>query len=207
MPPVPKAVLISLADQANDEGVCWPSVANIVKRTCLSERSVQRAIAWLELAGALKTNERNGRSTYYNLTPAGYAPPSDSHPVPQTPTGDGLTPPPPSDGHPGGATLAPRTVIEPSVEPSREPVAPRHEARRRTNGYHILYDWTAHKFTGIRDDEILAWQEAHPAISVPDQLARAEAWLKANPARKKSNYESFIVKWLGRAQDRGAPAR
>lgn len=43
-----KAVLISLADQANDEGVCWPGVKTISMRTCLSERAVQEALSWLQ---------------------------------------------------------------------------------------------------------------------------------------------------------------
>ena len=38
-----KAVLISLADQANDDGVCWPAVGTIAARTCLSERAVREA--------------------------------------------------------------------------------------------------------------------------------------------------------------------
>jgi len=29
-----KAVLISLADQANDDGVCWPAVGTIATRCC-----------------------------------------------------------------------------------------------------------------------------------------------------------------------------
>ncbi|MEF9671922.1 helix-turn-helix domain-containing protein [Pseudomonas sp. PCH446] len=74
-----KAVLISLADNANDEGVCWPSVARISERTCLAERTVQSAIKWLGQASILSVRERMGRSTMYTLTqqhmhPAGHAP-------------------------------------------------------------------------------------------------------------------------------------
>ena len=91
-----KAVLISLADNANDEGVCWPSVARISERTCLAERTVQAAIKWLGQVGILSVRERMGRSTIYTLTPASYAPPQEARP----------------------AAAAPRTVIEPSSEPS-----------------------------------------------------------------------------------------
>ena len=80
-----KAVLISLADQANDDGYCWPSVKTITMRTCLSERAVQRAIRWLELAGILRSSERSGTSTVYQLTPAAYAPPPEMPPVPVAP--------------------------------------------------------------------------------------------------------------------------
>ncbi|OTJ83071.1 hypothetical protein CAZ01_06460 [Pseudomonas aeruginosa] len=63
-----KAVLISLADNSNDDGVCWPSVAKIAERTCLSERAVRNALRWLEDAKILISHQRNGRSTWYTVT-------------------------------------------------------------------------------------------------------------------------------------------
>lgn len=106
-----KAVLISLADNANDEGVCWPSVARIAERTCLGERTVQSAIKWLGVSGILSFRERMGRSTMYTLTPAAYAPPQEMRPAADAP-------PPPQEKHTPPAAAAPRTVIEPSSEPS-----------------------------------------------------------------------------------------
>ncbi|WP_328825172.1 helix-turn-helix domain-containing protein [Pseudomonas palmensis] len=106
-----KAVLISLADNANDEGVCWPSVARIAERTCLAERTVQTAIKWLCQVGLLSIRERMGRSTMYTLTPAAYAPPQEPHPA-------AAAPPPPQLTTETPAAAAPRTVIEPSSEPS-----------------------------------------------------------------------------------------
>jgi hypothetical protein len=106
-----KAVLISLADNANDEGVCWPSVARISERTCLAERTVQAAIKWLGQVGILSVRERMGRSTIYTLTPASYAPPQEAHPAADAP-------PPPQLTTQTPAAAAPRTVIEPSSEPS-----------------------------------------------------------------------------------------
>ncbi|MFN4114954.1 MAG: helix-turn-helix domain-containing protein [Inhella sp.] len=52
--PSSKAVLVSLADQANDAGVCWPSVGSIAERTCLAERTVQAAVKRLEDMGLLE---------------------------------------------------------------------------------------------------------------------------------------------------------
>lgn len=107
-----KAVLISLADNANDEGVCWPSVARIAERTCLAERTVQGAIKWLGQARILSVRERMGRSTMYTLTPASYAPPQCVHPAADAPS-------PPQQTTETPAAGAPRTVIEPSIEPSQ----------------------------------------------------------------------------------------
>ena len=67
MPPSPKAVLISLADNANDAGVCWPSISKISERTCLGRTAVIEAIKWLERAGLLTADRTNGRHTTYQI--------------------------------------------------------------------------------------------------------------------------------------------
>ena len=106
-----KAVLISLADNANDEGVCWPAISTIVKRTCLSERAVRNAIRWLEDSKVIVSHQRHGRSTWYTVTPASYAPGMTCPPAPDAA-------PPRHDVPPTPAPDAPRTVKEPSIEPS-----------------------------------------------------------------------------------------
>ena len=75
MPPTPKAVLISLADNANDQGFCWPSIATICERTCFSKRAVIDAIAWLEGSGILVADRTNGRHTTYVVKPSEYREP------------------------------------------------------------------------------------------------------------------------------------
>jgi hypothetical protein len=70
MPPTPKSVLMSLADNANDQGVCWPSIATICTRTCYTERTVQGAIRWLAEKGLIEVEIRPGRSTLYRVAVA-----------------------------------------------------------------------------------------------------------------------------------------
>lgn len=124
MSPAQKAVLISLADQANDQGVCWPAVDSIATRCCLSKRAVQQAIKWLRSVGIVSVEERQGRSTMYSVTPAAYAPPQEMHPsrkctrAGNAPTPADAAPQPPQEMHPTPADAAPRTVIEPTREPS-----------------------------------------------------------------------------------------
>jgi Helix-turn-helix domain len=48
LPLVAKSVLVSLADNANDDGFCWPSIDTISERTCASRRAVIEAIKALE---------------------------------------------------------------------------------------------------------------------------------------------------------------
>jgi hypothetical protein len=69
MPSVAKAVLISLADNANDHGECWPSIDTIAERTCLHRATVMRAIATLEALGHVVADRSNGRHTRYTITP------------------------------------------------------------------------------------------------------------------------------------------
>lgn len=109
MSPSQKAVLISLADQANDDGVCWPSINTISVRTCLSERAVRDAIRWLESAGYLASKDRRGSSNVYQVTPEGNQPRQMAHP-------GGKCPPAANADHPGGKCLPPRQM--PPVTPA-----------------------------------------------------------------------------------------
>ncbi|MGW8276053.1 helix-turn-helix domain-containing protein [Xanthomonas axonopodis] len=67
-----KAVLISMADQANDDGVCWPAVGTIARRCCLSERAVRSAMDHLEAVGLLARERRFNSSSNYTVSPAKY---------------------------------------------------------------------------------------------------------------------------------------
>ncbi|MBK59405.1 MAG: helix-turn-helix domain-containing protein [Pseudomonas sp.] len=121
-----KAVLISLADNANDEGVCWPAISTIVKRTCLSERAVRNAIRWLEDSKVLTSHQRHGRSTWYTVTPASYAPGTKCPPALDAA-------PPRHDVPPTPAPDAPRTVKEPSIEPQIGASAPVAKSPRKVS--------------------------------------------------------------------------
>lgn len=67
MPPTPKAVLVSLADNANDQGVAWPSLAKICERTCFGKTAVIAAIRWLEDEKLVIADRSNGRHTSYTV--------------------------------------------------------------------------------------------------------------------------------------------
>ena len=126
MPSGRKFVLLSLCDNANDQGECYPSIPMIAKRCSMSERAVQGHVQDLRKAGILAIHERHGRSSIYTInprrfcTPAEFAPPQNLHPTPAE-----SAPPPPQNLHPTPAESAPITVIEPSIEPSVNRQAPR----------------------------------------------------------------------------------
>lgn len=131
MPPSPKAVLISLADNANDDGVCWPSILKICERTCLSRRCVQDAIQWLVASGAVRVTRQELSSNVYRICPDEFD--ADFHVqsvrsqqrkvgsvggADAVPPSANAAPPPVQMPRPPRANAAPRTVIEPSIEPS-----------------------------------------------------------------------------------------
>jgi hypothetical protein len=67
--PTIKFVLLALADNANDDKTCWPSIPNIAKKTSCSERTVLRSLAELEKMGLIEKTRRFNRSTVYLLKP------------------------------------------------------------------------------------------------------------------------------------------
>ena len=86
-------VLIALADNANDDGECWPSIATLSRKTGLCERSVRTSLRWLEAEGWLATQigaARAGANRYRISAP----PPAADAP--------GIKCPPAADApHPG----------------------------------------------------------------------------------------------------------
>jgi len=66
---IAKLILISLADQANDEGFCWPSIESLIKRTGLSERAVQNCLNELERSKTIVRKRRRHATTVYLVVP------------------------------------------------------------------------------------------------------------------------------------------
>jgi len=64
----------------------------------------------------------------------------------------------------------------------------------------IIFNNQAFKFENIPKEKLNKWKEAFPNCNVDIELKKMEAWLAANPERRKKNYEKFIVNWLARAK-------
>ena len=58
--PSEKLVLLAIADHANDDGMCWPSMSHVAERCLLSTRQIQRITEQLVHYGLL-TRERRKR--------------------------------------------------------------------------------------------------------------------------------------------------
>lgn len=62
-----KLVLLKLADNANDEGLCWPGMGYLSKHTELGLSTIKRSIKSLEEKGLLKVARRKDESGSKNL--------------------------------------------------------------------------------------------------------------------------------------------
>lgn len=81
LPDSQKIVLLALADAANDEGHCWPSMLSLARKCSKGQRTVQGVIKALVEAGHVTRREVAGRGCEYwvhpvkDFTPAETAPP------------------------------------------------------------------------------------------------------------------------------------
>ena len=97
-------ILLALADHANDEGNCYPSVGRLAKRCKMSDRGVQKIVQRLVERGLLEVDQQAGKRGanvfQLHLTPEPGSPPNEVHPR------TGFTPPrtrftlPPNPVHP-----------------------------------------------------------------------------------------------------------
>lgn len=201
-----KAVLISLADNANDSGYCWPSIATICERTCFGRTAVIEAIGRLEEGGYVTANRDNGRHTTYVISP---------QPVRQTDPSAKRTGPP-DGGDPSASRTGPvrqtdtnrhLTVNEPSTK--KERVRP---AKRVPAEFDVTADlraWAAEEVPRVdidsetkrfRDHE---WKQARtdwPAAwrNWMRRASESGNWRGSPPSRASPNEPTYVTKY-GRA--------
>lgn len=125
-----KFVLMALADAADDEGYCWPSISTIAKKTCMDERSVQRILRTLEeqellVIEARFRNDGSSKSNGYKLA--------------INKGGGNLSPPPRQRNHDRMASATPQgglAVTQTTTESSLNQKPPLHtsEAENTSSG-------------------------------------------------------------------------
>jgi hypothetical protein len=116
----------------------------------------------------------------------------------------------PSQGGDASVSLQERTVqdrteeeIQPAAPvPTSKPAAARSRAKPAVS-------WDADAgWAGITDADRQEWAQAFPGAVLDQELAKATAWLRANPKRAgRRNWRRFVVGWLQRCQDKGGTNR
>jgi hypothetical protein len=81
LPDSDKLVLLALADCANDEGHCWPSVRSLTIKCSKSERTIQGSIKKLVEEGHLIRREVPGKGCNYTVLPRNSCAPAKNAPA------------------------------------------------------------------------------------------------------------------------------
>ena len=167
--PAPKIVLLALADIADDRGVCYPSIAHIARKACLSERAVQRRLAALKQLGLLSAQPRfrkdgSPTSNLYSL--------NISMSVNGVRGGAELTPPPvaasqdvPDQPPPGDGAGVARTANNTSSKP------PQHRSVVVDDSVQLVFPQTWGRDLIASAVEVLGEIPIHRAQLIVDELA------------------------------------
>jgi hypothetical protein len=206
------AVFAVLARHADSQGEAWPSRARLAELLNVSERTITRTIHLLEQE-KLVVAKRSGDGmtvTRYRLllVPEGgdsQSPVTDSHPRGRPTVTPGVT-----NSPVGGDSQSPGTrpneqdpMKEGTDRPrSRSSVPPANPSFWGDGA--IKFDNDQRVWVGIIAKDMAVWEKAYPACDIEHELNKMTAWIVANPRKgKKSNYGSFIVRWLRTTQDGG----
>ena len=203
------ALLLVLADIANDDGRAFPSLTTLGRRVNRGERVVRRTVLDLVRAGVINGSERRGTTTMYDLTPVlQYTPEPQDTPEPgyrTTPEPQDTPPRHQGSGAPGTAVPA-----EPSLtltEPEGEPTHARaSQAVTAPDAFEEF--WAAYPRRTDKKRARAAWAKAlrsHDATQLV-QWARAFA---ADPNLPESQFVPHPSTWLNgeRWTDLPLPAR
>jgi DNA-binding transcriptional ArsR family regulator len=109
--PTDRFVLLALADRADEDGFCWPSIGQLVQKTKLTDRAVQQSLKRLRDIGVVKLLRKggtNGSKRIANRYQIVLVPPGErrSPGEPHSPvkelhrTGERGSPPPVKELHP-----------------------------------------------------------------------------------------------------------
>lgn len=208
--------MLALADWCADDGGClYPSIAKLAAKIRVSESQARRVLHGLIDQGFVRVigNENGGAPgttrNYQIVLEALYGLPEITTGRASTGSADargstdarGRTDA--RDGSHGcvetGSVDATQTVSRTVIEPLKGKVGRAREAKPS-------FDIDAGKIIGLSDALLSKWQDAYQAINVKTEIAKAEAWLLANPKNRKSDYVRFLNGWLSRAQDRAPRA-
>ena len=112
LPPLPKLILLAIADHADDTGYAWPGINGVAEKCGLSRRTIQRHLNVLTDKGIITVEPRtrpdgSATSNSYQVNMEGvsgcHPPASERHPPVSVVTPPRVTP------------VTPLTVIEPSM--------------------------------------------------------------------------------------------
>lgn len=191
-----KMVLLALADWSNDDGVCWPSMAQLEVKTSLTNRAIRASVARLKEAGHLSREERSGKGVIYTLHPGTTFRPEANAPRNETT----LTPEPRS-------TNTSRTIITSEAKASSVSVKP----RKADIAAGFLAFWQAYPKRVGKDAAAKSFDKAMSRIKEDDPLSVILAGIeRALPGWDDPQFIPNPATWLNQgrwADDAPTPRR
>lgn len=170
-----KMVLMCLCDHANDDGVCWPSVARIVRKTSKSERTVQTALKWLRENGFFVIDGVNGTTPKYVLDPRKICTPAE------------IAPPQKLRRTPAKSAPKPSRTPNPPVSPNGDTSPDEKNDEGKLEPHHVVEAWNktasriglpmVAKLTDARRKRLRTMIGQHP----PDDFAAALDAVERSP--------------------------
>lgn len=190
-----KLVLLALADNANDEGISWPSLTTISRKCGLTRRGVTLALEFLEKSGFISRSKTEHKSTTYNITFHTRELHSLGNSVPHTREPNSLEL---GNSVPKVGNSVPPNHKEPSIEPplNREQKSkvwnPTEEQLR------LGAIFRRKKTTPFSPSELKAWRAITPVDL--DDLKAVEKWHAATPQNGEQLYrrtalETVLRNW------------
>lgn len=182
--PLRKLVLMKLADNANDQGECWPSYQHIADQCEIDRSTVRKHIKGLEEQGFLRIENRDGpkgnsSNLYFlNLSPVG----RDSTPVGPKSTGVGPESTPPV----GPESTRTSHSSEPVNEPVNEPLS--EKSTGAPEAFELFWKSSLKNGSKKKAGELFA---AYCKRTKTEPMALAAILVNDTAARKKANQFGF----------------
>ncbi|EOX4257386.1 helix-turn-helix domain-containing protein [Vibrio cholerae] len=226
-----KLLLLAMADRADEDHCCFPSIPRLEKDTGLNRKTILSGIKKLVECGVLKdTGEKRGRTMrviVYKLVGVETgikkldARTIKTAPVEMEPISEQYQNWNDSENgtlnSPENGTLnstengTQNQSLEPVIEPIKDLVPSELETDKPAEP--VLFEIPLKgksSIHGVTQSELFEYRELYPAVDVAQQIRNMIGWCKANPTRQKTSQgiKRFIHAWLSKEQDRGrvAPA-
>ena len=184
LPPLPKLILLAIADHADDTGFAWPGINGVAEKCGLSRRTIQRHMNYLTDKGLITVEPRtrpDGSATS-NSYQVNIPPVSERHPPVS-----GCHPPVSPVSPPRVSTVTPLTVIEPSCTTTT--ILP--------EWFQVLYDIEPVDDKAI--ERLTKWASPHDVV-VMREMAYLLAGKWAEYEGKRASIYPTFQNWVNRQE-------
>jgi len=201
-------ILLAIADYANDQGLCFPSVSAIARKTRLTTRQASYILRRLREDEVIAVEPGGGRGVHsrYHLSLKWNSVKSNS--VKQLSVKSAAeTLKSTSQNSEICDSAIRKNRHEPSIEPSGASCSDLDKPASEHSLVLFPCVGRGSKTYGVTRQQVADWSEAFPAVDVMSELRKARAWTEANSKKRKtsSGMARFLVNWLTRAQNSSTP--